>query len=58
MTSCRSATRPATSMLRAKPASALWGYANPDALAHLKPDFAFASPQAVTAYLISTKVDR
>lgn len=38
--------------------AALWGYANPDALAHLKPDFAFASPQAVTAYLTSTQMDR
>lgn len=38
--------------------AALWGYADPDALAHLKPDFAFASPQAVTAYLTSSEVDR
>lgn len=38
--------------------AALWGYANPDALAHLNPDFAFASPQAVTAFLTSAEMDR
>lgn len=36
----------------------LWGYANPDALAHLAPDIAFASPQAVIDHLASAKVNR
>jgi len=36
----------------------LWGYANPAALAHLDPDIAFASPQAVVDHLTSAKVDR
>lgn len=38
--------------------AALWGYANPEALAHLNPDLAFASPQAVTDYITSAKMDR
>ena len=38
--------------------AALWGYANPDALAHLNPDLSFASPQAVTDHLTSTQMDR
>lgn len=38
--------------------AALWGYADPAVLAHLDPDFAFASPQDVTAHLTSAKVDR
>lgn len=35
----------------------LWGYANPEAFAHLHPDIAFASPQAVVDHLVSAKVD-
>jgi len=38
--------------------AALWGYANPEALAHLNPDLAFASPDAVTGYIASAKMDR
>ena len=38
--------------------AALWGYANPEALAHLDPDMSFASPQAVASYIASAKVDR
>lgn len=38
--------------------AALWGYANPDAFAHLTPDVSFASPQAVTGHIVSAKVNR
>ncbi|WP_447726496.1 HAD hydrolase-like protein [Sphingomonas koreensis] len=38
--------------------AALWGYANPEVLAHLNPDLAFASPQAVIGYIASAKMDR
>jgi phosphoglycolate phosphatase len=36
----------------------LWGYANPAAFAHLDPDIAFATPQAVVDHVISAKMDR
>lgn len=37
----------------------LWGYANPAAFAHLSPDIAFQTPEAVSAYLArSAEVDR
>lgn len=37
----------------------LWGYANPDALAHLSPDIAFDTPAAVAAHIsASAKMDR
>lgn len=35
----------------------LWGYANPEAFAHLDPDIAFATPQAVIDHIASAKVD-
>ena len=35
----------------------LWGYANPEAFAHLDPDIAFASPRAVIDYIASAKMD-
>lgn len=35
----------------------LWGYANPEAFAHLDPDMAFATPQAVADYVISAQMD-
>ena len=37
--------------------AALWGYASPEALAHLDPDIAFAGPQAVVDHLTSAKVN-
>jgi phosphoglycolate phosphatase len=36
----------------------LWGYANPEAFAHLDPDIAFATPQAVIDHIASAKMDR
>lgn len=36
----------------------LWGYANPEAFAHLDPDIAFATPQAVIDHITSTQMDR
>lgn len=36
----------------------LWGYANPAAFEHLRPDIAFATPQAVVDALTSTDVNR
>lgn len=35
----------------------LWGYANPEAFAHLDPDIAFATPQAVIDHVTSAKMD-
>lgn len=34
----------------------LWGYANPEAFAHLDPDIAFATPQAVIDHVTSAKM--
>jgi phosphoglycolate phosphatase len=40
-------------------AAVLWGYAEPEAFAHLNPDLAFATPADVVAYVAaSAKVDR
>jgi phosphoglycolate phosphatase len=32
----------------------LWGYANPEAFAHLQPDIAFDTPSAVAAHLVAS----
>lgn len=37
--------------------AALWGYASPEALAHLDPDIAFASPRAVVDRIVSVEVN-
>lgn len=34
----------------------LWGYANPEAFAHLNPDIAFATPQAVIDHIASAQM--
>jgi phosphoglycolate phosphatase len=39
-------------------AAVLWGYANAEAFAHLDPDIAFATPQAVIDHVTSAQVNR